>query len=986
MAASEIHEPTRKQLRGSSLLLAGRLLSTGLQFVSQVLIVRYLTTTDFGAFAYALAAVSLFESISSLGLKHGIARFAPIYHEQRDFARLAGVMVLVLVVIASVSTAIIGALFAFPGLLARMVHGDAQPLALLGILIFLVPLEALDELLLSLFASFAKPRAIFWRKHVLGPGLKLVVVAMLVGLGTDAKFLASGYVLASLAGVLFYAVLFVRLLRRTGLWTAMRTSRVRISLREVFGFTIPLMTSDLLNTVMIASATFLLGYWRGTADVALFRVVFPAARLNTLVMSSFSILYTPAVARLFARGDLIGIETLYRRTAVWLAALSLPVLLITGGLARSLTVLLYGERYAAAWPILVLLSFGHFASIATGFNGLTLKVMGKLRSMIGINITACVVQLVLLAILIPRMGPLGAAIATCVAMIVHNVLKQVALHRVGRVHGFRISQVPFYATLLGAAGALFALQEATRASFWVLAPVALIVAFGVLWAVRWRLGVIDILPEMGRIPIFGRWLGARSAPGWRWRPRLDMELHFGIGVMLFVALVILNAPSLLAQRFGNEAAIAALTMGLIAVPAFGSMLSQRHLVIDWTLLLMLGFLATSLVSTVFARDAVVALDWTRTYVFEGVFIYLLVVNAVRDPHVLRRMLASVVAAAALLSALSIYQEASRDYHTQFGGLAQRNLERGVGSEMVEGSGRSRTKVLLAHRASGPIGDPNRYAQVLLVTAPLAYALMLVAKRRVARVAALTALACILGGIATTYSRSTFLVTIGLVVVTASTRFVRFRHLVMALVVLAVLVPVIAPGYAGRVRSVQGAFDVIRGRKVATADGATRGRLTEMLAAWNVFLDHPFVGVGPGHFEPYYSVEYMSDPQIAFRQIDRPRRAHNLFFELAAETGIAGVSAFAAIVLLLGVRLRTLRRRALAKRDHESAALAAALAFALLAYLGTAFFLHLAYQRYFWLLVGIAGATVQVLGERGVPVRILRTTWQRPKRWLEVEGA
>jgi len=994
MVASKMHEPTRRQLRGSSLLLAGRLLSTGMQFVSQVLIVRHLTTTDFGAFAYALAAVSLFEHVSSLGLKGAISRFAPMYHEQRDFARLAGVIVLVLGVIAAMSTAIIGVLFAFPDLLARLVHGDAQPVALLGILIFLVPLEALDELLLALFASFAKARAIFWRKHVLGPGLKLAVVAMLVGLGADANFLAGGRVFASLAGVLFYAVLFVRLLRRTGLLKAMRSSGVRFSLREVFGFTVPLLTSDLINTVIISAATFLLGYWRGTVDVALFRVVFPAARLNMLVWSSFSILYTPAAARLFARGDRAGIETLYQRTAVWLAALTFPMLLITAGLARPLTELLYGERYASAWPILVLLSLGYFANVATGFDALTLRVMGMWRHIVGINVAACLFQLLLLSIMIPRMGPLGAAIASCLAWIVHNVLRQVALRRVGHMRGLQMSVLPFYATLLGAVAGLFAVQEATHASLWMLAPLAIGLSFGVLWLVRSRLGVVEILPEMGRIPLLGRWLAAgAAAPRWRfprwrfprWRfPQRLFELRFENGVVLFVALVIMNAPALVAQRFSNAAVTGALVMTLVAVPAFCYGLSRRRLVIDWTLVLMLGFLGASLVSTLFARDAALALDWTFTYAIEGVLVYLLIVNAVREPRVLRRVLATVVAVAALLSVMSLYQELSRDYNTQFGGLAQRNLERGVGSEMAEGV-RSRTKVLLAHRASGPIGDPNRYAQVLMVVAPLAYVMVLLAKNRAALAASLAALACILGGIATTYSRSTFLVAICLVIVAASTRFLRSRH-VAALLVFAIVVPLIAPGYGARVRSVQAAFDTISGRKVTTeADGATRGRLTEMLAAWNVFIDHPLVGVGPGHFTPYYSVEYMSDPSIAYRQIDRPRRAHSLYFELAAETGILGLVTFASILLVLGARLWMLRRRAMARLDSESAALATALSFALLAYLGTACFLQLSYQRYFWLFVGIAGATVQVLGERA-QVRELHPAWRPSKPELQVEGA
>jgi putative inorganic carbon (hco3(-)) transporter len=41
-------------------------------------------------------------------------------------------------------------------------------------------------------------------------------------------------------------------------------------------------------------------------------------------------------------------------------------------------------------------------------------------------------------------------------------------------------------------------------------------------------------------------------------------------------------------------------------------------------------------------------------------------------------------------------------------------------------------------------------------------------------------------------------------------------------------------------------------------------------------------------------------------------------------------------------------------------LASSFFFALVAYMGTAFFLHLSYQRYFWLLLALASSTIWAL--------------------------
>ena len=49
--------PLGRLLRGSSVLLAGRLLSKVINLGVQIAIVRYLAKDDFGAFAYGLALV-----------------------------------------------------------------------------------------------------------------------------------------------------------------------------------------------------------------------------------------------------------------------------------------------------------------------------------------------------------------------------------------------------------------------------------------------------------------------------------------------------------------------------------------------------------------------------------------------------------------------------------------------------------------------------------------------------------------------------------------------------------------------------------------------------------------------------------------------------------------------------------------------------------------------------------------------------------------
>src|SRR5512146_922227 len=93
----------RTQIRGSSLLLTGRVLALGINCIAQVLIVRYLSTTAYGAWAYGLSVVIACEAFSALSLEQSLARFVPIYFEHKQFSRLIGAVVLSLGVVAAAS-------------------------------------------------------------------------------------------------------------------------------------------------------------------------------------------------------------------------------------------------------------------------------------------------------------------------------------------------------------------------------------------------------------------------------------------------------------------------------------------------------------------------------------------------------------------------------------------------------------------------------------------------------------------------------------------------------------------------------------------------------------------------------------------------------------------------------------------------------------------------------------------------------------------
>ncbi len=491
---------TRGQLRGSGLLLVGRLLSVGVNLLTQVLIVRHLSTNDYGAFAYALSVVTLVGGLLGLGFDRAISRFLPIYDERSDHARFLGTIVLVFGVIIGLGATITLLVIGLQGALIGRFVEDPAAIRVVVIMIALAPIEALDGVLTDFFAVFRNARTIFVRKYVLAPGLRLAVVALLILTGSDVDFLAAGYVLAGAAGILLYGTLLPGILRQARVLDHLRTRRISIPLRDIASYTVPLLSVDLVLLSMSSLDALLVGNLHGTAAVAELRVVESTARLNSLVFTTFSILFVPAAARFFARDDRTSMRDLYWRTAAWMAVLSFPIFALTFSLAEPVTIALFGERYASSAAILALLSAGRYIDSAFGANGPTIRIFGGIREIVIVNVVVAVVHLGLALVLIPPMRAMGAAIAILLTYVFYNILKQYVLRRVSGVPMFDTAYLSTYATIVIAAAGIAVVEIAIDPPFLINLVLAGVGGLAVLLFGKRHLRIAETFPELLRFP------------------------------------------------------------------------------------------------------------------------------------------------------------------------------------------------------------------------------------------------------------------------------------------------------------------------------------------------------------------------------------------------------------------------------------------------------------------------------------------------------
>lgn len=494
---------TKKQIRGSSLLVSGSFISKIINFFAQILIVRYLDPVAYGAYAYALSIVTMVQTIAIFGLDRAVSRFIPIFHEEEDYDKVFGTLFMVIGVILSLGLSLAFLYNAFSHLIGGRFIEDQQAVSLLMILIFLAPVQAMDELFIGLFAVFSSPSAIFFRKHVLGPGIKLGVAALTVFFAKDIFFFATSTLIVTTLVVIGYMFILIKMLRDIGLLEHFSLRRMNAPVKEILMFTIPLLTSEMVFIAMHTSDAILLEYFNGTVDVAALRAVLPTAHMNRLIMTGFTTLFTPMAARMFARKDWEGINNLYWQTAVWIAVFTYPIFVVSFSLADPITQLLYGDKYVAlgSGPILAILSLGNYFQSALGFNGLTLKVYGKLRYIVTLNVVAAVANVAVNLLLIPRYGALGAAIGTTGTLIIHNILKQTGLRMGTGISIFDPRYIRVYIIIAVSSGLVLGVQELFHLPVYVSLVLAAISSLVVLRMNRHLLQVESTFPELLKLPL-----------------------------------------------------------------------------------------------------------------------------------------------------------------------------------------------------------------------------------------------------------------------------------------------------------------------------------------------------------------------------------------------------------------------------------------------------------------------------------------------------
>lgn len=442
----------------------------------------------------------------------------------------------------------------------------------------------------------------------------------------------------------------------------------------------------------------------------------------------------------------------------------------------------------------------------------------------------------------------------------------------------------------------------------------------------------------------------------------------GVGLFALLGFVYLNLSQVLVRYHDLPSLLQLLTFPLVLTiwVAKPRTAWRGHWALTWMLA---AYCLTVLLSTILASDSALA-DARVVECLKMFAIYLVVVTLTSSRAVLRRSVWTLVISGAFLAGIALLQVATGDFANEYGGLA-----RVKNAHIYEN--------VFEPRIAGPLGDPNFFAQILLVLVPLALFLGWHAGHRLTKVCAFASAGLITMATVFTYSRGGALALGVVLLLSFLGRKIWSRHAAAAVVVASVLFLMLPVDFASRLTTIRqllpGSDDLLH------PDSSFEERKLLTTAAWRMLLDHPVLGIGAGNYTIHFD-RYAEEIGSASRQYEEPGDSHyphNLYLEIGAETGLLGIFLFGAVVMICLVSLQQARAAFVRLGDTPSAGLAQALSIAVTGYLISSLFLHGHFQRPLWLLFALAAASYGLSQRRDeAPAAALRspgtvTTTQPP---------
>lgn len=388
----------RSYLGNFSSYAVGNALGLLAGLVSFPLFTRTLSVSEYGALSLLNAALSLLACFSKAGIQNSINRFWVAGGDNGDLVgtSYSGVIACFLLV----------TLVSLPGFCLGWFGPEYARFSLL--VLAACYLTVLFEVLRSVSNNISIIRKDALHYSLLNCGHKyLRILFPYLGLliCADRMFgIAAGFLAAS---VISAALLF----QRQKLAWRLRLERRQLS--SLLVFSLPLMLNELIDYCLTFCGRFFLVHHLGASSVGVYSAAYNLSNnLQVVLITSMGMTTAPILLERFNAEGFESMKSLLRRCISWYCLLGGGMVALAASVGPDLLLFLASSKYQEAAGVMLPILSGVFLYGLYGLATSTLFFRNQTRTILSFCLAAAVINVLANWLLVPRIGIMGAALAT----------------------------------------------------------------------------------------------------------------------------------------------------------------------------------------------------------------------------------------------------------------------------------------------------------------------------------------------------------------------------------------------------------------------------------------------------------------------------------------------------------------------------------------------------------------------------------------------
>jgi len=424
--SQEIEKHLTTIAKQSGIVFTGTFFGHILGLVSNFVLARLYGPKILGQFALVLATVNIISIFAIFGFNNGLVKYISRYRATKQTKRLNEIIKIAFIYGALFS--LIGAilLFLLKDIVANNVFKDSGLVLCLIYGSWLIIPFTLIKIFSGLYMGFKQLQYPVISNEIISKIIfsTIIVVFALLNFKNTPIVIASSlfaqiFVVFYLIGKVYTLKIDFKNILLGQIDNHLGEKKVK---KEFLIYSSTLIFISFMNIILTRIDKVMLGIYMTSEIVGIYNIAATVAGLITFLLASSNMIFSSVISELYSVNKIKMLGNLYSTITKWIIILTLPV--VISMIFFSNTILrFFGEAYIIGSSALIILALGQMINAFVGANGFILSMCGHEKLLLINNISMAIINIIFNAILIPRFGILGAAIATGISIATINIVK-----------------------------------------------------------------------------------------------------------------------------------------------------------------------------------------------------------------------------------------------------------------------------------------------------------------------------------------------------------------------------------------------------------------------------------------------------------------------------------------------------------------------------------------------------------------------------------